>query len=274
MRLISKAVLIIATGLIFWFLFIFLMSLLQLNGLLLNSVTFFDLSDFHVELRDYPWVEIVTAIGTVAAAIAAAAAAIIALVIDGRNRNERKEQEAIKARANRAVSVFALSEIASLIKALSQKYGEAWCHHQNLKFAEEHDLSDIILSGEIEISATLAQLIHHVEYTPPQNAIEMLRLTIQGAPEEIQNDISFLLERLQRELSHIRSLKVPSDYRICGFSALRSLAELSTHVSKLLIWARGQKVEKYSHLINDGMSISNFDLPKCCRLAYFKWLNA
>ncbi|KZK96970.1 hypothetical protein [Pseudovibrio sp. Ad26] len=109
MRLLAWVIFAIASGYIFWMMIIVGIVYLQL----------LDGYALHVTFKNYPWVDYVSAFGTILAAFGAVAAALIALFLE-RVRSKRE------AEAKRSMSSFYLSDICLYLEALFNAYQDLW----------------------------------------------------------------------------------------------------------------------------------------------------
>ncbi|WP_057463951.1 hypothetical protein [Pseudovibrio sp. POLY-S9] len=248
MKYIAWGLLTVVTGLIFGLALIFVVSFLQLNGVLLN-----DTIQFEATFKDFSWVEFVVAFGTAGAAFAAAFSAYAAnitaklsaatlnemeaqrlsaeRIAQGQQITQHQKQQSI-AQADRALLAFALSSLCRYLTKVAQSY------ERLLREIRNH---------ERDPAVSVQQLIGDLEFEVelPMREIEMLHKALSSNNNKL-SEISSIFENIQViNARHIDYL----DHSGRGLGGLSCLDEINyiarsyVDVTDLFDWSRMEDSE-------------------------------
>ncbi|SDR19266.1 hypothetical protein [Pseudovibrio sp. Tun.PSC04-5.I4] len=240
MRYVGWFLFLVAAGFLFWLAFIFGISFLQLNGLLLN-----DIIQIEATFKDFSWIEFVAAFGTVAAAYAAYRSADAAKrsaelgaatlsemrlqrqsvqdIAEKQEEIELDKQKSI-AQADRAMMSFALSGLCSYLTKAAQFY-----EHLLMKMRKNYN------DPSIPTSISIHEIVLEIDFKAdlPIREIQMLHAALSSNSDKLK-EISAIFVKLQ--ITHAR-LTGALNNQVEGFEASHTSTKLNiSHkpISRLL----------------------------------------
>lgn len=221
-----KILLSVVVAVLLWILFLFLISILQINGLILSKV-------INVDVKGEFW-SALSAIGTLSAALVALGSSALAWHFERKNGKRIRDGENARAEARRVFISLSLSAMATYFKEVAIEFEKLWAHLGSNP------------NGDITIDAAKLASSRFSPVEIPTGALKELELALAHYPEirKLNAEIISTVQIMDsRSRSLFQDVRVMNSSTSNVFSNMRRICEAQAKISAQFDWARFQSDE-------------------------------